>query len=322
MGDRKPISEVLTAVAERRPGGVFAVMETVSDSGADLAEFAGGLAELLRAVVMQHYGVAPEGLPESTRRLIATIAPKLGPEDAVRMLKLLGEAESGIRRSNNPRIGLETLLLRWALMDRASDLRAILAGSPPSAPAAVRPIPFTASPEPRAQSLETRAQSPEPRAQGPRPEAQSPEPGQSPEPRAQGPRPEGTELDSEKLAAAWSEVLATASRQSPMLGQALGYATARVAGPGIVELAFGPDSALFHDGVARQVASVETILAATLGVAVAVRLGGPADGAAGTDRKPKRLTVDEIRSERLTRLRSKDPAGCRSDGVRFGARGR
>src|SRR5262249_34110997 len=120
--------------AERNPAGVFGVMATVAESGADLAEFAGGLSEVLRAVVMHHYGTAPEGLPESTRRLVAGVAPRIGPEDGVRMLKLLGEAEPGIRPGANPRIALETLLLRWAMMDRAADLRAVLTGAPPAGP--------------------------------------------------------------------------------------------------------------------------------------------------------------------------------------------
>ncbi len=107
------------------------------DAGADLAEFASGLAEVLRALVMHHYGIAAEAIPESTQAVITTAATGIGPEDAVRMLKLLGEAEPAIRRSANPRIVLETLLLRWAMMDRAVDLRAILEGLPtPAVPPA------------------------------------------------------------------------------------------------------------------------------------------------------------------------------------------
>jgi DNA polymerase-3 subunit gamma/tau len=285
-------------------------MKTISDSGADLAEFAGGLGELLRALIMNHYGAAPEGLPESTRRLIDELGPRLGPEDALRMLKLLGEAEAGLRRSANPRIVLETLLLRWALMDRAVDLRAMLAGGSPSGP--VKPITVTAAPkrEPRARSPEPGPQSPAVEAHGPEPKARSPEPANT-IPAGEivsGPWALGSGLSPESLSAAWSDVLATASRQSPMLGQALGHATPRLVGPGKVELAFGADSALFHDGVARQLASVETILGATLGAAVTVQLTGSADAVAAPERRSKRLSPEAIRNERLALLRSKDPA--------------
>ena len=49
----------------------------------------------------------------------------------------------------------------------------------------------------------------------------------------------------------WDEVLATAARQSPMLGQALTHATPQQVAAGLIVLEFGPDSALFHDGVAH-----------------------------------------------------------------------
>ena len=286
MGD-EAYGELLAAVADRQPGAVFAVMNKVSDSGADLAEFAGGLAELLRALVMSHYGAEPEGLPESTRSLIAAIAPRLGPEDAVRMLKLLGEAEQGIRRSANPRIGLETLLLRWSMMDRAVDLRAVLAGAVPSAAASVKPIPEAKSP-----------------TAGPVRMPQPPAP-----PGLSGSEESLTAgLSARSLDSVWPDVIATATRQSPMLGQALGHATALLASPGAVELRFGPGSALFHDGVVRQQATVETILSAALGTPVKVMLQGATNTAAVAERKSKRLSMEEVRSERLAQLRRKDPA--------------
>jgi DNA polymerase III subunit gamma/tau len=298
--DDEAYGELLTAVADRRPGDVFGVMARISDSGADLAEFAGGLAELLRAIVMQHYGTEPEGLTESTRRLIAAVAPRLGPEDVVRMLKLLGEAEQGIRRSANPRLALETLLLRWALMDRAVDLRALLSGAQPSAAPVVKPM------------LErTAAVSREPATVGKRVTGRAPDRSGDPPARASadsGLTAQGSALSTETLSALWPDVIATAARQSPLLGQALGHAQPRLAGPGVVELVFGPDSALFHDGVSRQQATVETILGAALGAPVTVRLQSQGRGDPGDGAKPKRFTREEVRSERLTQLRSKDPA--------------
>src|ERR1019366_3714441 len=259
--DDEAYGEVLAAVADRQPGQVFAIMDRVADAGADLAEFAGGLAELLRALVMRHYGAEPEGLPESTRSLIAEIAPRLAPEDAVRMLKLLGEAEPALRRSANPRIGLETLLLRWAMMDRAVDLRAILAGAVPLPAAAGKPIT-----ERTALRLEARP------------------------------------VSSDRGAAA------TATRQSPLLGQALAHATPKLEAPGMVGLGFGPDSALFQDGAARQLAAVETILTAAFGTPVKVKVQAAAVAAAAIPAQSRRLSAQDARSERLTQLRSRDPA--------------
>lgn len=297
MGD-EAYGELLAAVADRQPGQVFAIMGRVADSGADLAEFAGGLAELLRALVMHHYGAQPDGLPESTRALIAAMAPRLGPEDAVRMLKLLGEAEGGIRRSANPRLVLETLLLRWAMMDRAVDLRAVLAGGKPSAPAQVQPIPQPTRP------------AAEPSRPEPNPQPAARVAPQAAAPVAEAPRTAGAPsgLTEGSLAAAWSEVVATATRQSPMLGQALTHATPQRVDAGTVGLTFGPDSALFHDGASRQLATIETILGAALGVAIKVRIQGAQAVPVAPERKAKRLSVEEVRNERLNQLRSKDPA--------------
>jgi hypothetical protein len=262
---------------------------------------------------MRQYGAEPEGMPESTRALIAGVAPRIGPEDAVRMLKLLGEAEPSLRRSANPRIGLETLLLRWSMMDRAADLRAVLAGGAPLAAVAAAPIPQTSpkpkaqSPKPEAEGLEPKAQSLEPKAQSPKPKGL--EPGDvAPDPGTLGLRALGFGLTQETLLAAWSSITATATRQSPLLGQALAHATPRLDGPGSVALVFGPDSALFQDGAARQVATVETILAAALGLPVRVKLQSAASASASGEGKSRRVSVEDLRNERLTQLRSKNPA--------------
>jgi DNA polymerase-3 subunit gamma/tau len=288
--DDESYGELLGAVAARTPARVFPIMDRVVDSGADLTEFAGGLAELLRALVMHHYGTVAEGLTESARAILVELAPGIGPEDAVRMLKLLGETEGALRRSSNPRIVLETLVLRWAMMDRAVDLRALLAGAPLS-PVATRPA---AAPPPAAAPASARA-TPSPAAGQPAPPAPVPPQAAPPHQAAD------SHLD-------WPQVVAAATRQSPMLGQALTQATPTLADDGSVTLQFGADSALFQEGVARQLATVETIISSALGRAVVVRLGGAAAAPPTGERTGRRLSADEHRSERLTELRRKDAA--------------
>lgn len=244
---------VLMLVADRQPGAVFAVLDRLMDGGADLAEFAGGLAEVLRALVMHHYGVTPGGLPESTLALIAAVAPRLAPEDAVRMLKLLAEAEQGIRRSAHPRLVLETLLLRWAMLDRVVDLKALLAGQAPAA--------WQGSGSPAA-------------APAPIPEKRQAAAKAAPEAPAASPAlatPANASLrTTEAILAAWPEVVATANRQSRLLGQSLEHATPRIDAPGKVTLAYGPDSGVFREGVERLLGTVETLLSAQLGSPVKV----------------------------------------------------
>ena len=42
------------------------------------------------------------------------------------MLRLLADSETAIRRSANPRLIVETLLLRWTMLDRIVDLAQVL----------------------------------------------------------------------------------------------------------------------------------------------------------------------------------------------------
>jgi DNA polymerase III subunit gamma/tau len=297
---------VLTLVANRTPGEVFHVMDALVDAGADLTEFASGLAEMLRALVMHHYGVPAEAIPESTQAVIAAAADQIGPEDAVRMLKLLGEAEPAIRRSANPRVALETLLLRWAMMDRAADLRAILQGLPAPVAAPMRTSAAPPSQPIPQESVRTAAprKAPEPATPGPPPAKASPV---SMEP---------VECTTEAIKEAWGDIVAAAARQSRLASQALEHATPSVPEPGVVQLEFGPDSAIFREGVARQLATVETILGASVGGTVVVRIVERSAAPGAPAAKPGRVTRETLSGERLQQLRAKDPAlGAAADAL-------
>ncbi len=282
---------VLTLVAERRPGDVFAIIDQLVDAGSDLAEFAGGLGGVLRALVMVQYGAEPEGLSESTRAVIAEASKRLAPEDGVRMLKLLAESETAIRRSANPRLIVETLLLRWAMMDRTADLRALLAGEvvEPSAPTTSAPIPQAAR-KPTASS------------------AQAPEAPPKAQPSDAAALAVMVPQSTDGLRAVWSEVVATASRQSSLLGQALEHSTPRIDAPGMVILAFSGDSAVFQEGVERQQVTVETILSARMGTPTRIAVERTDQASTVRPGKGARLTSSDIRADRLTSLRKRDPA--------------
>src|SRR5688572_10467322 len=92
-------SEVLQLVVERRPAAVFALVDRLMDAGVDLAEFMGGAAELLRAMLMLKVGAELEGLTQATRESLERYRDRLEPGDLLRMLRLLADNEIGIRRS-------------------------------------------------------------------------------------------------------------------------------------------------------------------------------------------------------------------------------
>src|SRR5687767_11626560 len=119
-------AEVLRLVVERQPGDVFPLVGRLMDAGVDLAEFMAGTAEVLRGLLMLQVGSRPEGITEALRTTLEQYQSRLAPGDVVRMLRLLADNEIGIRRSVNPRLAVETLLLRWAMLDRIVDLEQVL----------------------------------------------------------------------------------------------------------------------------------------------------------------------------------------------------
>ena len=272
IGDEQ-YAEVLRLVADKDTGAVFPLVDGLVDAGADLAEFMTGTADLLRALLMVQSGATPDGLTEVMREAIGRARGVLLPADVVRMLALLADAEGSIRRSSSARLVVETLLLRWTLMDRVVEIEAMLKGSRQSS--AISP-----------QSLNL------PPAQPPsRPPAQPPQ--------------QGLSLDA--LLAIWPEVLEAATEKSRLLGQALAATTPVAAANGEVRLSATADQAMLTEGVRRQLGAVEEILMSRFQGPVKVRLAVEAPPG-GPSEPPKRMTDEVVRAERLERLRRVDPA--------------
>src|SRR5690606_23255324 len=287
--DDEVFGTILDLVAARAPGAVFPAVDRLDAAGADLVEIAGGLAELLRSILMVQYGAEPPLMAESTRQLVERAAKAHASEDVVRMLKLLGEAEQPLRRSANPRLVLETLLLRWALMDRAADLKALLEGGAPQPAGSAAP--YTPPPQPTIPQADTRPAV-----------APTPPPADSP---AMPERPVvAVPWTPEGLRAAWSDVVQTAARHSRFLAQSLDSGQPALGAHGEVSLTFGPQQAMAREGVERQLQVVETIVSARMGTAVRVSVAGATEAIS----RPGRLSVDDIRRERLSELRRRDPA--------------
>ena len=72
-------AEVLDLVADRRPEGVFPLVDRLVNAGADLAEFMGGAGEALRALLMLQLGSVPEGLTEALRGALELHRDRLEP---------------------------------------------------------------------------------------------------------------------------------------------------------------------------------------------------------------------------------------------------
>ena len=115
-------------VATQDTAGVLTLVRHVVRSGYDLQEFLAGLAEHLRNLLVARSlgGDALEGVAESTRRQYATEAERFGEADLLRLLTVAGDAEDDVKNSPQPRLKLETTLLKMAQMRRTADLREVL----------------------------------------------------------------------------------------------------------------------------------------------------------------------------------------------------
>src|ERR687897_1577383 len=91
--------ELLQLIVERKPAGVFPLVDRLCDAGVDLSEFMAGAAEVLRALLMLQVGAEPDGITEALRLRLEGYRARLQSGDVLRMLRLLADDESNIRRS-------------------------------------------------------------------------------------------------------------------------------------------------------------------------------------------------------------------------------
>jgi DNA polymerase-3 subunit gamma/tau len=286
--DDEAFGALLAAVAGRDAAGIFSLLDRLEDSGADLVEFAGGASEILRALLMLQVGAEPTGLTEASRQVLATYLPQLAAPDLLRMLKLAGETEANLRHAANPRLVVETLLLRWVLSDRTVDLEEVLRGAPPS------PAPAGGSEPPR----------PRPRAE---PAARQPAPtAPASPPSAATSAPVRAEFTLEGLLGAWNDLVVAARGRSRFLGEALASARPLSVTPPEIRLTVTDGHAIHAEALGRQREAVEQLLGDAVGSPVKVVLMDHA--AASAPPRAKRLSESEARAERLKVLRGRDPA--------------
>ena len=154
--------ELLDILQQRRPGEIFPFVQGLLDEGYDLSEFYSGLVDAFRTLLRLRL-TPDEEVPELSREVRGAFQERAvlyQPEDWVRTLSLASELEASgsLRRSGNPRLLLEMLLLRLSYLDRTVELEALVRGlggaplgDPPEAPAVPAP-PRTRSPEPPRES--------------------------------------------------------------------------------------------------------------------------------------------------------------------------
>ncbi|HTL95361.1 MAG TPA: DNA polymerase III subunit gamma/tau [Gemmatimonadaceae bacterium] len=320
---------VLDLVAERRAADVFPAIARLADAGADLGLFLGAFGEALRAALAISLGGDGGDLSETLREGLTARASRFTPGDLVRMLTAITDLEPKFRRSGQQQILLETLLVRFALLDRTVAIEDLLRemgpggasggdGSPaPRPPAGPRTAPLGDAPPPRdrggatAPAADTRRPGAPEATADPRPPAviadAAPAHREAVAPAAQPPAPrDRVSLDA--LMAQWDDIASRLRAEGRMaLAGAVEHARpTSVSSAGEIVLELESTGELFQQPLAANASDVLAVIGTMLSGAtrLTVRI---ADRASGEAPGSRRFTEESVRRERLSMLRKKDP---------------
>ena len=292
-------------IVERRHADVFRFVDRMIDEGYDISEFQRGLADAIRSLMIAKLeGIEKAEVREDLRPRYAEIAERIALGDLLRMLSQVAEldTEGRLRKSANPRVMLEALLLRFAHLSNTLELESMLRGEPPPAAPAPAPVRRSAgAPESRS------ANAPE------RPRTTAPQPSAAPaQPPAAPAAPHAGSVEQ-----AWKELVET--RTGIPQGMAIFLKVAVISEPErgklFLDVPKGPAfEKLSTDPNAR--ATLERALGSKLGRAVTLEVraeGGqaPAVGSGGSPTPapaaPKRFTPEQVKTDKLARMAREEP---------------
>jgi DNA polymerase-3 subunit gamma/tau len=317
VGD-EVFAELLGIVAERRAGDVFPFVARLVEAGVDLVAFAEGAADLWRSALAIRLGAKPDGVSAALAAEIERRAGDLVAGDLLRILRSLEESEEAVTRGQAPRLILETLLVRWAMMDRTVEIARLLkgAGEQESGRAGERKGRGGA---PVVRDVASARTTPEPL------------------PPALPPSHSPTSSSLESVRNAWPVIIDTLrGDRKMMVAETLGDAEVELVRDGAIVLKPLGGNAITGEMIGRNRAVIEAAAARVLGGAVRIAVSGeqlpvggsrepgavplarpdgpaagprpPADAAPTGQAPPQRVTVSGARAERTKALRGKDPA--------------
>jgi DNA polymerase-3 subunit gamma/tau len=315
LADDELYQELLRLVVDQNPGAVFPLVDRLCDAGVDLSEFMAGAADVLRGLLMLQVGAEPDELTETVREMLEQYRERLQPGDVLRMLRLLADDENNIRRTVNPRLAVETLLLRWAILDRVVNLEEVLEvgqrGSGAAGPLSGATGQRESGSAGQRGSTRPNDNSAGPAISGGGQSASAPAIGSATTElpsRLPASQPTAKLAPSiEAIRAGWPAIIVAARVQSRFLGELVAAVEpAELALPWLNVILREPNQ-LFAERLAQEAGKVEEILTRTLGQPVRLRLvGSQAEPAPGS--KPRRMSDSTIKADRLREFRAKDPA--------------
>jgi DNA polymerase-3 subunit gamma/tau len=307
---------LLDVIAQRRAKDVFAVVGRLADFGVDFGLLMNGFADVLRAQLAIVLGGTVPDLSERLHAELDRRKVQFAAGDLLRMLTMLVEIEPHFRRSGQQQLLFETLLVRFALLDRTLDIEEVLRGlggvpssggggagrlAAPSLEAA--PIPME-RPQMLADSAPLARPAPQRAAASAR-VVSEPGPAKRLELADQAPSVKKRQaLDLNRLAEHWDDVVESVRASGRgMVASALAEATpAAVTAGGLVTVSVGSDA------LAEAIQSgAESILVALRGFFDGVEKLAVQGVAGGQSAAPRRLTAEDVIANRVVMLRKRDP---------------
>jgi DNA polymerase-3 subunit gamma/tau len=297
--------ELYEILAERRTADIFGYVERLIDGGYDLEEFHKGLGEGLRLLLRAKLeGIdSLHFMPEELAARYSGMADRFAAGDLMRMLSGLADLDTDgrFRKSEQQRILVEVLLLKFAMLDRTVELEELIAavrGTPGNSGGGPEGPPSNAT---GGRGVQSQRKNP-----GSRREAK---PRQNPEPPANpGPGPGGVgtaataaPTEGGPVAAAqtaWQEMIADGQVLRP--GQGIAMRAAQIIallpdGELRVSCAAGtPAAEVLEDNVARR--RIEEELSRRLGRPIRIM------GSGAGEQLPPRVSQETTREQKLARL--------------------
>ena len=306
--------DMLDIIVDRRAADVFPMVARLAESGIDFSLFLTGLADLLRAQLAIVLGGGAPDLSEHARAELESRKKRFAAADLLRMLQSIGELEPRFRKSGQQQLLLETLLVRFALLDRAVELEDVLrsigasagggGAAPPSgsggagvrrAVSSAPPLNEPAPPIRRDAQASLRTEGSAVRV--------TPPPSTDARPQA---RAERETLELAKIVGRWDDLVERMrTNGKPMLATALVHSSAvAVTADGVVAIELDEPNDIYAHALNTARADIVAALAEWF------------DGITRADLKrqdaapaapPKRLTDEMVRAERIASLKRRDP---------------
>jgi DNA polymerase-3 subunit gamma/tau len=313
--------DLFAVIAEGRVADVFRFVQDVVEGGYDLSEFYRGLADALRTLLVVRFdGVHAAEVRDDLRPLWEERANAFSTGDLLRMLGQVAEldADGRFRKSSNPRILLEALLLRFAHLPRTVEIEELIRAAGGAEPAereaapALTPVerpagPATEAPPPSRSGPPTAGETPGSGATGGATASASPAPGTTPPPAPEPPSAATATATRPAMTAADAvREIAASGNGGPLSGLGLFLRTATVVEERdrvVVEMPPGPGIERL-EGSAGALRSLQEALEERLGRSIELEVRT----ATAADREAARLTPERVREDQVRKLSAEEPA--------------